>query len=139
MFAKDFQLICPKLQQQRLSFSMYSNMSQQGNNKGESITVPLTSCLTGLESAVMTSDNFCFYLQNRLIQSSQTGGQQHCDNSPFSFSWLQISIFICHQWRDQISQFFPIIFSLIQHLWVVQEGRRFIFRLIFYLVVKGAP
>jgi hypothetical protein len=23
-----------------------------GNNKGESITVPLTSCLTGLESAV---------------------------------------------------------------------------------------
>jgi hypothetical protein len=34
--------------------------------KGESITVPLTSCLTGLESAV------CFYLQNRLIQTSQT-------------------------------------------------------------------
>jgi len=23
----------------------------------------------------MTTDNFCFYLQNRLIQTSQTGGQ----------------------------------------------------------------
>jgi hypothetical protein len=38
-----------------------------GNTKGESITVPL-SC--------MTTDNFCFYLQNRLIQTSQTGGQR---------------------------------------------------------------
>jgi hypothetical protein len=27
----------------------------------------------------MTSDNFCFYLQNRLIQTSQTGGQQYSD------------------------------------------------------------
>jgi len=24
----------------------------------------------------MTTDNICFYLQNRLIQTSQTGGQQ---------------------------------------------------------------
>jgi hypothetical protein len=51
-----------------------------GNTKGGSITVPLTSCLTGLELA----DNFCFYLQNRLFQTSQTGGQQYSDNSPFS-------------------------------------------------------
>ena len=26
-----------------------------------------------------TTDNFCFYLQNRLIQTSQTGGQQYRD------------------------------------------------------------
>jgi len=32
----------------------------------------------------MTSDNFCFYLQNRLIQTSQTGGQQYSDTFPFS-------------------------------------------------------
>ncbi len=32
----------------------------------------------------MTTDNFCFYLQNRLIQTSQTGGQWYSDNSPFS-------------------------------------------------------
>ncbi len=45
-----------------------------GNTKGGSITVQLTSWLTGLESAVMTTYNFCFYLQSRLIQTSQTGG-----------------------------------------------------------------
>jgi hypothetical protein len=32
----------------------------------------------------MTADNFCFYLQNRLIQTSQTGGQRYSDTSPFS-------------------------------------------------------
>jgi hypothetical protein len=32
----------------------------------------------------MTTVNFCFYLQNRLIQTSQTGGQQYSDTSPFS-------------------------------------------------------
>jgi hypothetical protein len=32
----------------------------------------------------MTTDNFCFYLPNRLIQTSQTGGQHYSDTSPFS-------------------------------------------------------
>jgi hypothetical protein len=32
----------------------------------------------------MTTHNFCFYLQNRLIQTSQTGGQWYSDTSPFS-------------------------------------------------------
>jgi len=59
-----------------------------GNTKGESITVLLTSCLTGLESAVLTTDKFCFYLQNRLIQTSQTGGQRYNDTSPFSIPCL---------------------------------------------------
>jgi hypothetical protein len=31
----------------------------------------------------MTTDDF-FYLQNRLIQTSQTGGQRYSDTSPFS-------------------------------------------------------
>ncbi len=35
----------------------------------------------------MTTDNFCFYLQNRLIQTSQTGGQKYSDTSPFSIPW----------------------------------------------------
>ncbi len=30
----------------------------------------------------MKTDNFCFYLQNRLIQTSQTGGQWYSDTSP---------------------------------------------------------
>ncbi len=33
----------------------------------------------------MTTDNFCFYLQNRLIQTSQTGGQWYSDTSPLVF------------------------------------------------------
>jgi hypothetical protein len=36
----------------------------------------------------MTTDDFCFYLQNRLIQTSQTGGQQYSDTFPFSIPWL---------------------------------------------------
>jgi hypothetical protein len=56
---------------------------KSGNTKGGSISVPLTSCLTGLELAV-TTDKFCFYLQNRLIQTSQTGGQRYSDTTRFS-------------------------------------------------------
>ncbi len=36
----------------------------------------------------MTTDNFCFYLQNRLIQTSQTGGQWYSNSSPFSIPWF---------------------------------------------------
>jgi len=32
----------------------------------------------------MTADNFCLYLQNRLFQTSQTGGQWYSDTSPVS-------------------------------------------------------
>jgi hypothetical protein len=35
----------------------------------------------------MTTDNFHFYLQTRLIQTSQTGGQWYSDTSPFSIPW----------------------------------------------------
>ncbi len=35
----------------------------------------------------MTTDNICFYLQNRLIQTSQTGGQWYSDTSPFRTPW----------------------------------------------------
>jgi hypothetical protein len=35
----------------------------------------------------MTTANFCFHLQNRLIQTSQTGGQQYSDTFSFSIPW----------------------------------------------------
>ncbi len=35
----------------------------------------------------MTTDNFCFYLQNKLNQTSQAGGQWYNDTSPFSIPW----------------------------------------------------
>jgi hypothetical protein len=33
----------------------------------------------------MTVENFCFYLQNRLIQTGQTEGQLYSDISPLVF------------------------------------------------------
>jgi hypothetical protein len=39
----------------------------------------------------MTTDNFCFYLQNRLIRASQTGSQQYSDTSPFSIPCINLS------------------------------------------------
>jgi hypothetical protein len=35
----------------------------------------------------MATDNFCFYLQNRPIQTGQTGGQWYSYTSPFSIPW----------------------------------------------------
>jgi hypothetical protein len=61
------------------------------NTKGGHITLLLTSCLTGLESAVWQLTIFCYYLQNRLIRTSQTGGQLYSDTSPFSAPWFIIS------------------------------------------------
>ncbi len=40
----------------------------------------------------MTTNNFCFYFQNRLIQTSQTGGQWYSDTSPFSIPWFKFQI-----------------------------------------------
>ncbi len=65
-----------------------------GNTKGRIITVPLASCLTGFELTVWQLTIFCFYLQNRLIQTSQTGGQPYSDTSPFlvfPVHWYQLN------------------------------------------------
>ncbi len=40
----------------------------------------------------MTTDNICVYLQNRLIQTRQTGGQQYSDTSPFSIPWINLGM-----------------------------------------------
>ena len=81
---------------------------KSGYTKGGSITVLLTSCLTGLESAVWQLAIFCFYLQNRLIQTSQTGGQWYSDTSPFSIPWSDI---LSNSLRLSLS-FYLFIFSL---------------------------
>jgi hypothetical protein len=38
----------------------------------------------------MTTDNFCFYLQNRLILTSRTEGQRYSDTFPFSIACLNV-------------------------------------------------
>ncbi len=71
-----------------LSYSHDLSSSYPGNTKGGSITVPLTSCLTGLESALWQLTIFCIYLQNRLLQTSKAAGQRYSDTSPFSIPRL---------------------------------------------------
>ncbi len=55
----------------------------QGILKGE-YTIDLLFDWFGI--SCMTTENFCFYLQNRLIQTSQTGDQQYIDTSLFSIA-----------------------------------------------------
>jgi hypothetical protein len=55
--------------------------SNQGILRGEyHCTVDLLFDWFGISC----TDNFCFYLQNRLIQTSKTGGEQYSDTSSFS-------------------------------------------------------
>ncbi len=80
----------PKKSKQILDLWNNQNVLQDkaGNTKGGSFTVPLTSCLTGLEQLY---DNWQFlFLFTRLIQTSQTGGQWYSDTSPFSIPWIKI-------------------------------------------------
>jgi hypothetical protein len=53
----------------------------------------------------MITDNFCFYLQNRLIQTGQTGGQLYSDTSPFSIPWTNGQIGAqMYKWMDRQTQ-----------------------------------
>ncbi len=49
----------------------------------------------------MKTNNFCFYLQNRLIQTGQTGGQWYSDTSPFSIPWLEPNLFRAIQFFNE--------------------------------------
>ncbi len=42
----------------------------------------------------MTTDIFCFYLQNRQIQTSQAGGQWYNDTFLFSIPWFNVVYFL---------------------------------------------
>jgi hypothetical protein len=75
-------------------------MLQQGILKGEyHCTVDLLCDWFGI--SCMTTDNFCFYLQNRPILTGQTGGQQYSDTSPFNIPWLQYGL--CKLLREAIN------------------------------------
>jgi hypothetical protein len=41
----------------------------------------------------MATDNFCFYLQSRLIQTSETGGQRYSDPPPLVFPGQTLAYF----------------------------------------------
>jgi hypothetical protein len=64
-----------------------------GNTKGGKYHCTIDLLFDWFGISCMTTDNFCFYLQNRLFQTSQTGGQRYSDTSPFSIPWLGSQIF----------------------------------------------
>jgi len=69
----------------------------------------------------MKTDNFCFYLQNRLIQTSQTGGQQYSDTSPSSIPRYHLQF-----WQNFPEQFCFVhdvcrVFPHLLHLAVHRE------------------
>jgi hypothetical protein len=55
-----------------------------GNTKGGSTYCTIDLLFDWFGISCMTTDNFCFDLQKRLIQTSQTGDQQYSDTSPSS-------------------------------------------------------
>ncbi len=66
---------------------------EPGNTKGGSITVPLTSCLTGLDKCFANKNKNC-QLSYSWFQTSQTGGQRYSDTSSFSIPWLNNQLVI---------------------------------------------
>jgi hypothetical protein len=57
-------------------------MAMTGGTKGGEYHCTVDLLFDWFGISCMTTDNFCFYLQNRLIQTSQTGGQLYSDTSP---------------------------------------------------------
>ncbi len=113
-----------------------SNYFRQGILKGGKYHCTVDLLFDWLKISRITTDNFCFYLQNRLIQTNQTGGQQYSDTSPFSIPCFRATMKLLylrllsakiksknvtdckivlffvgrvHLWRSKISNSFPFL------------------------------
>ncbi len=75
---------------------MQSSLLIQGILKGKyHCTIDLLFDWFGI--SCVTTDNFCFYLQNRQIQDSQTEGQRYSDTSPCLILWSPLLSFFCYE------------------------------------------
>jgi hypothetical protein len=72
-----------------LNLFSYRSNDTTGNTKGRKYHCTNDLQFDWFGISCITTDNFCFYLQNRLIQTSQTGGQWYSETSPFSIPWIQ--------------------------------------------------
>jgi len=95
MVKQQWQFVCVRHHFKLKNRTSKYGWARAGNTKGGSITIPLTSFFDWFGISCMTTDNFCFYLQNRLIQTSQTGGQWYSDISPFGIPWTRDQIRLC--------------------------------------------
>ena len=94
--------------------------------RGRSITVRMTSCLTGLESTKLLNFYLIQHKQSSRILNSQTGGHPYSDASPYVLSecslpwighclykknssqddfydWAKVANFNCHRWARRKS------------------------------------
>ncbi len=87
------------------NMNLFDNLSKEYLKGKYHCTVDLLFDWFGI--SCMTTNNFCFYSQNRLIQTCQTGGQRYNETSPFSIPWFKFA----QMWLCQIHNF-RIFFSL---------------------------
>ncbi len=52
----------------------------------------------------MATEIFCFYLENRLIQTSQAGGQWYSDTSPFSIPCILSTVSEKYELQERAGQ-----------------------------------
>jgi hypothetical protein len=69
--------------------SLLAKGLREGKLKGEVSHCTIDLLFDWFGISCMTTEVFCFYLQNRLILTSQTGGQGYSDTSPFSIPCLR--------------------------------------------------
>jgi hypothetical protein len=79
----------------------------------------------------MTTENFCFYLQHGLIQTSQTGGQQYNDTSHFSIPWPNNTIETLLSNLEEEEEEDKVQKIIFQHIHTVFKCSRLCFRFIF--------
>jgi hypothetical protein len=60
----------------------------------------------------MTTENFYYYMQNRLFQTSPTGGQRYRDTSPFSIPWPVILNLLIFFWWNKLETFCQFVLAL---------------------------
>ncbi len=83
----------------------------QGILKGKyHYTIHLLFDWFGISS--LNTDNLCIYLQNRLIPTSQTGGQWYRDTSPFSIPSMNLPL---PYFVEPIRKSFIILTRVINH------------------------
>jgi hypothetical protein len=65
----------------------------------------------------MTTDNFGFYLQNRLIQTSQTGGQWYSETSPICIPCIENRVIyrcaLCALSKTNLKRYLSIFFCIL--------------------------
>jgi hypothetical protein len=64
----------------------YARGLYPGNTKGGKYHCTVDLLFDWFGISCVATDNFCLYLQNRLIPTGQTGGQRYSDTSPFSIT-----------------------------------------------------